>query len=239
MAKLTGGVQDRRFPHQMNYVIVGELGNLEVLLLAFDDGDVVAYYTHHIVQAIERRMSSMGLSVKGVNSQPSPFFHESVGASAWGLAIHAHSRLIAVSSNRHDVTVFAFALRSKEKRMSEHVQAEPELWSGKGVLDLERHFRSRTRTWRIVLATGHDGRNSPHNIPSITFCDDDAGNADKVVAVDINGNTWLLDIWNVGSHATATLIRQTSKAGMAGMAGFQEYVPSCMPHTSSITRPTR
>lgn len=201
----------------MNHIVVGDLGNLEILLLSFDDGDVVAYYTHLIVQAIEQRRSLRGR--KAGRLLPGPFFHENVGASAWGLAIHTHSRLVAASSNRHDVTVFAFALESKEKQTDEQAQASPELWSGQGVLGLEMHFRSRTRTWRIVLSTGHDGRNSPHNIPSIAFCDDDRGNADKVAAVDINGNTWLLDIWNVGGHAAATLIKQTSKVGAPN---FQE-----------------
>jgi hypothetical protein len=216
MARLTGGVQDRKFPHQMNYITVGDLGNLEILLLAFDDGDIVAYYTHLIVQAIEHWGSPRGNAGRLI---PGPFFHESVGASAWGLAIHTHSRLIAASSNRHDVTVFAFAVGRKEKNTDEHVQPSPEPWAGQGILGLEKHFRSRTRTWRIVLSTGHDGRNSPHNIPSIAFCDDDRGNAEKVAAVDINGNLWLLDIWNVGGHAAATLIRQTSKVGVPN---FQE-----------------
>ncbi|OIW35380.1 hypothetical protein CONLIGDRAFT_566950, partial [Coniochaeta ligniaria NRRL 30616] len=207
VAELTGGVLDRSFPHQMNYITVGDLGDMEILLLAFDDGDVVAYYTRLIRNAIEDRSSSRGRNAARV--VPRPFFHENVGASAWGLAIHTHSRLIAASSNRHDVTVFALATTSKEKHTDEDVQSSPKLWAGQSVLDLEKHFRSRTRTWRVVLPIGNDGHNNPHNIPSIAFCDDDHGNAERIAAVDINGNTWLLDIWNVGGHAAANLIKPT------------------------------
>jgi hypothetical protein len=38
------------------------------------------------------------------------FFHENVGMTAWGLALHEESRLIAVSSNRREVTVFVPAV---------------------------------------------------------------------------------------------------------------------------------
>jgi len=126
-----------------------------------------------------------------------------VGASAWGLAIHAHSRLIAVSSNRHDVSVFAFALMQRDKQTDGDDSAvSPKLWAGQSALDSEKHFRSRTRTWRIVLPIGNDGHINAHNMPSIAFCEDDHGDAEKVAAIDINGNTWLLDIWHIGGHAT-------------------------------------
>lgn len=195
----------------MNYITVGDLGKLEILLLAFDDGDVIAYYTHHIARAIEERTSPRDW--KATRLVPKPFFHENVGQSAWGLAIHTHSRLIAASSNLHDVTVFALAITSKEEKEEEEddddIPSLPKLWLGQSILDLEKHFRTRTRTWRIVLPIGNDGHNSPHNIPSIAFCDDDQGNAERVAAVDINGNTWILDIWEVGRDCKATLIKPT------------------------------
>lgn len=43
-------------------------------------------------------------------SDPGSFFHENVGMTAWGLALHEESRLIAVSSNRREVTVFVPAI---------------------------------------------------------------------------------------------------------------------------------
>jgi len=41
-------------------------------------------------------------------------FHENVGSSAWGLAIHSRSRLMAVSSNLKQVSVFAFGVVGSE-----------------------------------------------------------------------------------------------------------------------------
>jgi hypothetical protein len=68
--------------HNVNHIIVGNLGVLEIVLMACDDGDVIAYYTHTIQAAI-----------KSPGNQPiRPFFHENVGISAWGLAVHSKSR---------------------------------------------------------------------------------------------------------------------------------------------------
>jgi hypothetical protein len=86
----------------------------------------------------------------------------------------------------------------KNKQREQADQAHPEAWSCRSALELEKHFRSRTRTWRIVLPIGKDG----DNIPSITFCEDEQGHAEKVAAVDICGNMWLLDIWKIGGFAT-------------------------------------
>jgi vacuolar-type H+-ATPase subunit C/Vma6 len=41
-----GGYIDNNNPHSVNHMILGNLGNYEVLLMACDDGDVIAYYIH-------------------------------------------------------------------------------------------------------------------------------------------------------------------------------------------------
>ncbi|KAL7628689.1 hypothetical protein AAE478_000204 [Parahypoxylon ruwenzoriense] len=208
-----GGYLDDTFPHQINHLIVGELGNEEILLLAYDDGDVIGYYTRHIENELFRRESD------GRNSGAilEPFFHENVGKSAWGLAVHKQSRIIGVSSNTHNVCVFIFALTGELYR---HI---PELNSvhlfrilvkdengnvrnpgidstdpakvphddGKYAA-LENAVRRRDANWRINLETGRGG----NNIPNIAFSNDADGEADKVVGVDINGNLWLMDIWD-------------------------------------------
>lgn len=86
-------------PQAANHIIVKDLGEEEILLIACDGGDVIGYFT----RSIEKATSTFVFSV-------TPFFHEYVGASAWGLDVHKDSRLIAVSSNTHEVIVFAFAL---------------------------------------------------------------------------------------------------------------------------------
>lgn len=192
-SKQIPGYVDPLLPHQMNYITIGDLGNKEVLLMAFDDGDIIAYYTHLIVHAIESRASSSGW--RAPRLFPQPFFCDNVGYSAWGLAIHSHSRLIAVTSNKHEVTVFAFATSDKELPTEPQDRSSPITWSGQTALELEKHFVSRTRTWRIVLPFGTEGQNSP----SVAFLDDHRGDANMVVAVDIVGNTWVHDLWRIGA----------------------------------------
>ncbi len=199
MAIEVGGTLDRRFPHQINHMIVGNLGDLEIVLFAYDDGDVAAYYTHAIVRCIKANSEQVrgpGASAPRQVAHPKLFFHENVAKSAWGLAIHEQSRLIAVSSNLHEVTVFAFALTHTDVAVKFPAFDEsPALACGKTAFQLQRHFLSRTRTWRVILPLGR----TANNIPNISFVDDEIGEAEKVAAIDIVGNVWLLDIWKIGA----------------------------------------
>jgi len=204
---------DPAFRHQINHLVVGDLGHFEILLLSYDDGDLVAYYTQKIAKHVERRSTIWNNSPPPAGKLPKPFFHESVAMSAWGLAIHKQSRLIAVSTNLHEVTVFAFALASEDDNQglngplsntrarastttSRSSDGSPETWAGISALELEAQLRARNRDWRILLTIGDAG----HNIPSISFADDKEGKAEKVIAVDINGFCWILDIWKLGSR---------------------------------------
>ncbi|KXX80121.1 hypothetical protein MMYC01_204328 [Madurella mycetomatis] len=198
LAVLYGGYIDKVFGHQINHMIVGNLGNLEIVLFAYDDGDVTAYYTHAITRCIAANSDHAHAHGRGHSrtAHPKPFFHDNVGMSAWGLAVHEQSRLIAVGSNLHEVTVFAFAVsRNRATIKSPEVGKSPSAPPDRAALELQRHFQSRTRTWRITLPLGRQGS----NIPNLAFVDDEAGEADKVVAVDIYGNAWLLDIWRIGA----------------------------------------
>ena len=178
-------------PEEANQMIVGFLGDVEILLLCFENGDVEAYYTREIAACITHHPQSSG-SVS--RPPPRPFFVANVGDSAWGLAIHSKSRLIAVSSNRPEVTVFAFAL----------IRAPP---PGKFLkaphTPFEAAVLARKRNWRIVLPVKRNG----HNIPNIDFVSSPNGHAQKISAVDIHGNLWLLDIWRQGT-APALIVPQ-------------------------------
>ncbi|KAI1409764.1 hypothetical protein F5Y13DRAFT_87903 [Hypoxylon sp. FL1857] len=211
------GYLDANFPHQVNHLVVGELGVEEILLLAYDDGDVIGYYTRHIENELRRRERD-GRNNKIV---PEPFFHENVGKSAWGLAIHKQSRIVAVSSNTHNVCVFVFALTGQPYRHT--LEADPVEFfrnivkdENGNILDpgrdpsqppivlnhattdaskiaaLENAIRRRDANWRIILETGRTGT----NLPNIAFSSDQYGEAAKVVAVDINGRLWIMDIWH-------------------------------------------
>jgi hypothetical protein len=196
-AKVDAVAIDFHFPHQINHLIVGNLGDLEIVLFAFDDGDVAAYYTHSIARCIRannaNQMARGGSPTSRGHLQPSLFFHENVLKSAWGLAIHSQSRMIAVGSNLHEVTVFAFALTMTPTSNGAGFPAadnSPTLPRGEA-LKKERRFPTRTTTWRIVLPLGPYGS----NIPNLAFVDDEKGDADKIAAIDILGNIWFLDIW--------------------------------------------
>ncbi|ESZ99610.1 hypothetical protein SBOR_0021 [Sclerotinia borealis F-4128] len=106
------GYLDRNRPHCVNNMIIGNLGDKEILLFCTDDGDVTAYYTYLIAGELQSTVMSTASSIPIGSTKP--FFLENVGSSAWGLAIHQKSRLIAVSSNKREVTVFVHGIHSNE-----------------------------------------------------------------------------------------------------------------------------
>ncbi|KAL8370734.1 hypothetical protein RB595_000878 [Gaeumannomyces hyphopodioides] len=202
------GYIDQASGHEINNMIIGDLGDLEVIVAAYDDGDVVGYYTHTIAAAVEHsaRKNKGWISTP---RHPREFFHDAVGSSAWGLALHKKSRLLAVSCNLLEITVFAFALKGPGGSSGDLAapiapflnygmeDGSPFLASsGLTASALQRHLRGRTRDWRIILT---QPSRAAANIPSIDFLDDKHGDADKVVAVDINGSCWLHPIWSLGA----------------------------------------
>lgn len=253
MATYTSGHVNRRCPEEVNHMIVGDLGDKEILLLCRDNGDVVAWYTHEIVRLVEAQVLRPGdFATKPPPARPRHFFADNVGVSAWGLAIHTKSRLIAVSANTSEVTVFAFALDNTEDDGDEDEEEEeeeslfgrtkaiepkdaagikepevpngcerwlqePELMTNAlheysieryvrrirskksdyaAIEGLERKFQKRHRTWRIIIPLGVDAS----NLPSVSFCDDEKGDADRIAAIDINGHIFIADIWKIGTR---------------------------------------
>lgn len=196
VAPYIGGYIDRVVPHSINNLMTGFLGNDEIVLACCDDGEVYAYYTKEIAEWVSSQDKSSLARPSGFRrpKHPSPklpshFFRENVGITAWGLAIHQQSRLIAVSSNRREVTVFACALKGDSEEQDE---ARPRGQEDLEEMDRDTFVRLRERNWRIVLALGH--RTS--NLPNISFLDDEDGEADKVAAVDIDGFVWIANIWS-------------------------------------------
>ncbi|KAM4059045.1 CRT10 domain-containing protein [Hirsutella rhossiliensis] len=184
-----GGYQDPSNPHTINHIMVGALGMEEAVVACYDDGDVVAYLTSEIADWIN------GARHGPRNTVPRPFLHENVGKSAWGLAVHRKSRLIAVSSNRCEVTVFALGLAPSKKGRQEPDSCE---CCRRDCGHVESHVRQRARNWRIVVTLGR----LADNIPNVCFVDDDQGSADMICAIDIRGAIWLADIWKPSQPAT-------------------------------------
>lgn len=174
------------------------MGNEELLVVACDDGDVVAYTTRSIYNAIDEDLTHEEIQVRDVDPVRA-FFVRNVGMSAWGLAIHKAARLIAVSSNLQQITVFAFALNQSgsSKTGSDH-----EYDSSSNIFDSVLGNTEWVRVkkcspylralcnWEIVLE-GH-----LNNIPNIAFCNtelDDIGH--YLVSTDISGSILVWDIW--------------------------------------------
>lgn len=129
MSKCVSPAINPSCPNAMNHMVVGELGDQEILVVCRDNGDVEAWYTATIAEYIQTnkgmrenrdQAKDRGQQTDEIPRQPHPrhFFADNVGESAWGLAIHKKSRLIAVSSNGHEVTVFAFALDGDKEAAS-------------------------------------------------------------------------------------------------------------------------
>lgn len=140
------------------------------------------------------------------NAHYHSFFAENVGDSAWGLAIHSQSRLIAVGSNAHEVQVFAFALSAaayeeassirKCRRPKPHPPPTarcvqfPKVKLSE-VLQTHGGKVFRDQNFRLVFKLGAIG----HNIPSVAFSDSTDGDADTIIAVDIKGALWFFRLW--------------------------------------------
>ena len=175
--------------HSVNHLLVGDLGNEEIIIAACDDGDVVSYSIGSISLAIEQE-SCLG----------EPWFLQNVGSSAWGLAIHKEARLIAVSSNTKRIEVFAPALKRSEspaKRPNEddeYVEGEdlagPSMPSNQWTTVLSATPDDRVYNWRISLE-GHAA-----NIPNVAFCNTDLDREGRYLAsIDIENKTFIWDVY--------------------------------------------
>ncbi|KAI9843043.1 MAG: hypothetical protein M1837_006674 [Sclerophora amabilis] len=191
------GYIDERSPHGINNLVVDDLGDEEILACVCDDGDVVAFYTRGILNAIQRQSELDVPSEADVNNVRA-FFVENVGKSAWGLAIHKAHRMIAVSSNTTKITVFVFGLAEQDSNSD----ADPSDGTGFPSFTTSRARQSvprktskypqthRSSNVRIIL----DGHGK--NIPSIGFYNGETPSEETwLVSTDIEG--WMM-VWNVG-----------------------------------------
>ncbi|KAL5339713.1 hypothetical protein BJX70DRAFT_397425 [Aspergillus crustosus] len=191
-------------PHDINSILVDDLGREEVLLLVTDSGNVCGYRIEAIFSALKRAADS-GKTKPLNTSEVDPFFIEYVGASAWGLAIHKFARLIAVSANTGLVTVFAFALvdSAAEREDDSLSLGEDEdftdygqTWQHIRTNDQFNQFRyllsNKRRTRNIKLSyTGHFS-----NIPSVTFLNSDLDpNGTWMVSTDIDNKVIYWKVW--------------------------------------------
>lgn len=165
-------------PHAVNHLVIGDLGNEEILVCACDDGDVIAYTTRSINFAINTRESGTDAGVADPN-YIRPILHRNIRKSAWGIAIHKTARLIAISANTQEITIFAFALKAEPSSAK-----DPRDPTSKVYLECRAQDRE-------ISLQGH-----ATNIPNIAFCNtEDDRIGVYLVSNDINGTVVIWRIW--------------------------------------------
>lgn len=200
-------------------MIVGDIGHEEILLTSSDDGDVIAFTTNSIQHAIQDNVAGN----TDIGCRLNAFFIENVGHSAWGLAIHKAARLIAVSANTQEITVFAFALGNNpvsENGSEDEDYALSSSIDGLGGdadwLCIEGSIDPPERSSRNIKVRliGHKT-----NIPNITFCNSDADpHGQYLLSTDIDGQTFIWDVWR--RQIIGTLSKTKQAADRPGSGGW-------------------
>ncbi|KIW51671.1 hypothetical protein PV05_10370 [Exophiala xenobiotica] len=209
---LAEGYIDTYSPHTINHMIVGDLGSEEIVLVATDSGNVTAYFTKAIDEAIRRDPYRFSTNARSDYVGVRAFFTQWVYESAWGLSIHSKARMIAVSANTphhvpsddpcSKITVFAFALTEQSDSdrdpqdddsidIADHAkQPDWEEWQCKGG---DPAPPPRDKNYKITLG-GFEGHN--HNIPSVSFVNTDDDNDGRwLLSTDIGGEMKMWLIW--------------------------------------------
>lgn len=216
------GYINEESPHAINHLLVGDLGNEEILLVARDSGNIDAYHTRAIRDAINKEPYKFSKDGHADFVGLRAFFSQWVHRSAWGLAIHKEARMIAVSANRDPrfnaedpyakITVFAFALSNAreveaanedtEEQESSEIDAEWRTWRPDSV-PWDQRTPPRNHNYKIVLDMGHH-----NNIPSISFSNTTEDQVGMwLFSTDIEGDMIAWNVWKkhiVNCWTTAT-----------------------------------
>jgi CRT10 len=199
------GIISRQSPHAINNILVDDLGRDEILLLATDSGNVCGYHVESIFSHIESAISN-GEQRPILDTRIDPFFCESVGLSAWGLAVHKYARLIAISSNTGIITVFAFAIADEsDGEPSSHSESFIDDFQNYGQNWLHIDDAEQFEKFRQLIPTNkHRSRNvrlsyKGHftNIPCIDFLSSDLDSEGMwMVSTDIDNRVFVWAIWD-------------------------------------------
>ncbi|KAI5304442.1 hypothetical protein KEM56_006492 [Ascosphaera pollenicola] len=215
--------------HAINHLITGDLGTDEILLFATDSGNIGAYFIDKIASVIDD-LEELGDEKKcslEAGQRVRCFFVEFVRSSAWGLAIHTHSRMIAVSANDHNIHVFAFALQLPKSWIRQGYESLCQqnvlminAWDEAGwplihhTSQLQEFMQVRKGLHRLTnLRLQYSGHMD--NIPSVSFL----GAADQelqyMVSVDITNKICIWFLW--GSLAPIRMIDMSLISPPIGM----------------------
>ncbi|KAL1896217.1 hypothetical protein Cpir12675_002925 [Ceratocystis pirilliformis] len=223
------GHQDSVRCHDANTITTGFLGAMEIVVTSHDDGDVVVYATSHIEKYVRFLLANEGRHPTPADGDirfPEPLYHFNVGLSAWGIAIHQKSRLIAISSNRHEVTIFAPASNGTRglPLISPRISSQTKFINS-GNEDL----------FIIVLLRNRIDQ----HLPCIEFMEDKEGFAIKVLVGALGGYLWVADIWERGTtpgYYHELLLAGSGVSCIWSLAALSEdiFVP-CSSHEEAMT----
>ncbi|PKC69774.1 hypothetical protein RhiirA1_377245 [Rhizophagus irregularis] len=136
--------------HTINAIKVGKIGNEEVLVSVDEAGDIRIWFTSNL------------------NKNPIQF---SNNESTWGIALHGPKRLLAVSSNSHEITIFN--LKESGKFFNEFDDDDDNLESSGEESQTPRTYASVLTKISESDALGEKAisvlRGHEHNIPNICF----------------------------------------------------------------------
>ncbi|RGB41272.1 hypothetical protein C1646_636573 [Rhizophagus diaphanus] len=136
--------------HTINAIKVGKIGNEEVLVSVDEAGDIRIWFTSNL------------------DKNPIQF---SNNESTWGIALHGPKRLLAVSSNSHEITIFN--LKESGKFFNEFDDDDDNLESSGEESQTPRTYASVLTKISESDALGEKAisvlRGHEHNIPNICF----------------------------------------------------------------------
>lgn len=206
----TEGYIDAIYPHSINHLFLDFLGDLEIVLVACDDGDVIGYYVNDIQTAIERRKFQHGLNTM-IGHEIRPFFMHNVGSSAWGLSVHSVARKVAISANTHQVTVITFGLTTG------------------GIVTERYNAGARVSDHKLEIGSFNN------NLPSITFCNtDDDPQGRLLVSGEITGLVYMHDLEKLPPTEIMREIIQVGFCRKRGVPGTQCECPNRNAYPHSI-----
>nr|POE53274.1 putative wd repeat-containing protein c27b12.05 [Quercus suber] len=183
------GYLDLQHAHAINNLLVQCLGTEEVIATVRDDGDVDVVLVRHIIQAVNRRSDS-GNMIPTIADEIRPIFQSNVGISAWGLAIHTDSRIVACSSNHHEVRIFKFGLFTEDSKESGDQDDDSSFEREED--SISTFDRKMDVTLRVI--------NGEANIPCIAFCNTgDDPDARWLLTTDVLGSCRVMDLHTFSS----------------------------------------
>ena len=179
--------------------MVGNLGNEEMIVLACDDGDIIAYTTRSIAVRLVDEESEAAKTSAPI--QITPWFHDNVSISAWGIALHTAARLIAISANNHEIIVFGFALHLSSDRSDDDSETDHAVCGERLAIlrDYDnQYFHQPDRLLPIDRTQNIEIHLGGHldNIPNISFSNTDGDRSGRyLTSIDILGYITVWDIW--------------------------------------------